>query len=151
MSTIERCLVIALLLAGPACAPGFHAEAPSGFAAYEGRKPYRAVSPSGVIYRVRELDNKPEALLPFWREALKKRMLDAGYSFVREGEIRASGAEGYLLELAAPVGQEDDSYLIAFFVRGKHLVLVESSGEVARFAAQREAVLSAIRGLRFTR
>ncbi|MBC7794966.1 MAG: hypothetical protein H7Z43_14770, partial [Clostridia bacterium] len=41
-------------------------------------------------------------------------------------------------------GQRDYTYLIAVFKKGKHLVLVESSGEVATFEKQRPAVMDAI-------
>ena len=98
---------------------------PQGFAAYrelwQDWFELRAVSPDGVVYRVRTEDNEPTADLPFWQAALKKRMLDAGYILVAESETKAGKQPGYLLELAAPVGQEDFVYLIALFVNGSEL------------------------------
>jgi len=146
MATSERALLLTLGLAFSGCVP-FTAVAPEGFAAYEDRAPFRALSPDGVLYRVRAVENEPEARLPFWQEALKKRMVDAGYQFIREGETQAGSSKGYLLELAAPVGTEDHTYLLALFDAGDELVLVEASGEVTEFEKRREAVMKAIGGL----
>lgn len=122
----------------------FTAEAPVGFAPYKQTRSFRAVSPDGVVFRVRTEKNEPKAELNFWKEALKKRMLDAGYHFVSEGDIKAGEHVGYLLELSAPLGTQDYTYLIAVFDQGDRLVLVESAGEIARFAGRREAVVAAI-------
>jgi hypothetical protein len=122
--------------------------APEGFAPFdERREPFRAVSPEGVVYRVRTLENSPPADLAFWREAMKKRMSDAGYVVQKDGEVEASGDKGYLLELAAPLGTRDYAYLVALFVRGDELVIVEAAGEVVKLTARRDAILGAIRAL----
>jgi len=138
-------LVCAGLLLTPAgCRKGFDATAPVGFAAFAGGRQFRAVSSDGVSYRVRQESNDPQADLAFWREALKKRMIDAGYAFVADSEIKAGAVAGYLLELAAPVGAQDYSYTVAIFVSGKHVTIAESAGEVTRFRAHRQDVLAAI-------
>lgn len=140
--------LVGLLALLTACR-SFQAEAPAGFAPYDQKKSFRAVSPDGVLYRVRQQENKPKATLAFWKEALKKRMLDAGYHFVSEGDIKADNEPGYLLELNAPLGSQDYTYFIAVFARDNTLVIVESAGEVTRFKARREGVLAAIQKLRF--
>lgn len=126
---------------------GVRPVAPAGFAVYEKPRPYRAVSPDGVLYQVRVAREVEEASLDFWKEALKKRMLDAGYTFVAEGAIQAGGVDGYLLQLAAPMGAEDDSYWVSIFPRGDRLVLVEAAGEAGRFQAHAAAVRAAIEGI----
>jgi len=139
--------LLLVVVVGTGC-QSFEAVAPEGFATFDDGWGFRAVSPDGVMYRVRTADNDPEATLEFWREALKKRMLDAGYTFVAEGDVQAGKEPGYLLELAAPVGQEDYAYAVACFVRGSDLILVEAAGEVTSFAERRAAVLAAIGQLR---
>lgn len=121
---------------------------PAGFASYTQAGKIRAVSPEGVVYRVRTEDNKPFAELAFWKEALKKRMLDAGSIFLNESPIEADAQEGYLLELTAPYGQQDYTYLVAVFVRGKKIVIAEAAGEVSDLATRRAAVLEAIQNLK---
>ena len=145
---IERIGFILATVASLAACDPYAAIAPKGFAAFEEHGMFRATSPDGVVFSVRGVDNNPKADLPFWREALKKRMLDSGYSLQRESDIEASGKKGYLLELAAPLGQSDYAYWVGLFASGKKLVLVESAGEVSRFAKHREALLNAVRGVR---
>ena len=73
------------------------------------------------------------------------RMIEAGYHLVTEERIQSGEREGALLELAAADGEKDQTYLIAVFVDGKRLIVIESAGEVERFGPRREAILSAIR------
>lgn len=146
-------LLVALMLGAPlllgGCGTAYRAKPPSGFARLEQEGPFRALTPDRVIYRVRQAPNEPRADLTFWQKALKQRMTDAGYLFVAEREIKASGVPGYLIELAAPFGQEDYSYLIALFVRDDRLVIAEATGEVSRLTKRRPAILSAIEGLQW--
>jgi hypothetical protein len=126
---------------------GFDAKAPVGFAAFADRRQFRAVSSDGVTYRVHRDANSPKADLAFWREALKKRMIDAGYIFVSDAEIKARAEPGYWLELAAPVGAQDYTYAVAIFVRGSHIVIAESAGEVAKFRKHKDEILAAVTAL----
>jgi hypothetical protein len=117
---------------------------PEGFAPYKAKEAFRAVSPDGVVFRVRAAEHEPEADLPFWKEAMHKRMEDAGYQVQAEADITASGTPGTMLELTAPYGTDDYSYLLAIFPAGKRIVIVEAAGEVADFAARRDAIVAAI-------
>ena len=124
---------------------GVHAVAPEGFAEYRKRSHYAATSPEGVVYRVRTARNKPEADLAFWREALRARMTEAGYTLVAEGNVESGLGAGAWIEFAAANGPRDDTYLIALFVDGGTLVIAEAGGEVTRFAPRKEAVLGALK------
>ena len=124
-------------------------QVPAGFARYTKAENIKAVSPEGVVYRVRTEDNKPYAELPFWKEALKKRMLDAGHVFLDEAPVSADAVPGYLLELTAPHGRADYTYLMAVFVRDKKIIIVESAGEVTHITRRRKAILTAIKALKF--
>ena len=106
------------------------------------------MSPEGVVYRVRSEANEPEAALVFWREALKKRMTDAGYTFISDGDVKAGDAPGYLIELAAPQGAFDYSYLIAVFVDGDDLVIAEAAGEVTKLRQRRAELVAAMGAIR---
>ena len=119
--------------------------APTGFAAYRGENPFRAVSHDGVMYRVRNAKNKPFAGLPFWKTALKKHMTDSGYRFISESEISSGNLTGYMLELTAPVGDKDYTYLIALFVKGDTLLIAEASGEISHFKNYRSSITDAIK------
>lgn len=135
-------LLILVLLSLVGCSP--KPAVPDGFAPYKGKQGVKAVSPDGVMYRVRETPNKPEANLDFWKEALVTRQKRAGYKVIKEGEIEAGKLKGGLLELQAPMGAQDYTYLIAIFVHGDTLVLVEAAGEVQLFERHRQVILDAI-------
>jgi hypothetical protein len=125
--------------------------APAGFARYSDSQEFKAVSPEGIVFRVRHEENKPYADLSFWKEALKKRMLDAGYIFLREASITADGQQGYLLELTAPFGEKDYTYLTAIFVRSNKIVIAEAAGEVTDLSARRDGILASIQRLKLDR
>lgn len=133
----------------------FHPAAPADFARYprgwlfEG--PLRAVSPDGVLFTVRKVDNDPRADLAFWGEAMRTRMVQAGYRVVSDSACAMRGVEGRLLALAAPVGNEDHIYWIAFALSpdGGDILVAEAAGESRRFLARREAIRQAIAGSGF--
>lgn len=123
--------------------------APAGFAAFTGDGPFRAVSPDGVVYRVRREPNPGGAPLGFWREALVSRMQAKGYDVRGEGELGGAGAEpGYRIELAAPHGLHQHGYLIALYVRGEELVIAEASGASEALASRRAAIVAALESSR---
>ena len=116
---------------------------PEGFAPYRQRRARRATSPDDVLFRVRTVRHKPRADLTFWKEALKNRMVEAGYRTVSEEDLPG----GYLLELMAPMGTEDWSYVVAVLPAGRRLVIVEAAGEAAKFQGRRDKVMAAVRGV----
>ncbi len=72
-------------------------------------------------------------------------MLDAGYRFAAESDITAGERKGYLIELTAPLGAKDYTFLIALFMNDlKQLIIFESSGEISQFKKQRKEIVEAI-------
>ncbi|MDQ6962628.1 MAG: hypothetical protein Q9M28_08905 [Mariprofundaceae bacterium] len=116
---------------------------PQGFAAYKAAKKQAAISPEGIVYNIRHEKNEPFAGLLFWKKAMKKRLLDTGYIFVAESDIQSKKQKGYLLELAAPVGKQDFTWLIALYVVNNKLHIVEASGEEKIFKQHRQAIVDA--------
>jgi hypothetical protein len=133
-------------VSGQSC--GARPTAPTGFAPFPRRKAFAAVSPDDVLFRVRTMKNKPRADLDFWTEALRKRLLDAGYRLTEEGKIPSAGPEGRYLELVAPDGERDARWIVALFVEGGQITVAEAAGEAAKFTGRREAVLQALRALK---
>ena len=116
---------------------------PDGFSSWKRTKSYRAASPNGVLYRVRTVKHKPEADVVFWREAVRERMLAAGYKVVAEEDLPGGGR----IELVSPLGQEDWTYLISFYLDGSRLVIAEAAGEVSRLDPRRDAIDAAMAAL----
>lgn len=138
-------VIAALMFSGCKTLPS---NSPTGFAAYQGENPFRAVSPDGVMYRVRTAENKPFAELSFWKTALKKHMTDSGYRFINESEVSADNITGYQLELSAPVGDKDYTYLIALFVKGDSLLIAEAAGEINCFKKLQASIVEAIKKIK---
>jgi hypothetical protein len=124
---------------------------PGGFAAFTASEPFRAVSPDGVVFRVRREENPGGAALAFWKEAVTSRMKAKGYELRADGEVGGGvdARPGFLLELAAPLGLHEHGYLLALFVRGEELVVVEASGPAASLASRRGAIVTALESSRF--
>ena len=120
---------------------------PEGFAVWRKRGRFQAVSPDEVLFRVRSAKNKPAAELSYWREALRNRQTDAGYTLLAESDINASGHPGVLLEFGAANGEQDQTYLVALFVSGSTLVIAEATAEATRMRSRRDALLAAITGM----
>ncbi len=118
---------------------------PPGFSAWKDQRRFRATSPDGILVRVRTEKHEPEADIVFWTEAARERMTAAGYTVMGTEDISASGAPGTLLDLAAPVGTEDWTYLIAFVPAARKILVVEIAGEVATIVPQRHAIVAWIR------
>lgn len=150
MSANSRRFGLALLAAALLGACSYHPEAPKEFAVYPRgtffKGPLKAVSPDGVIFTVRQEYNKPRADLGFWREAMKTRMGQAGYRVVSDTVIAMKGGEGALLKLAAPVGNQDYLYWIAFTMcnTGHRIVVAEAAGEAKKFLARQQEIIAAI-------
>jgi hypothetical protein len=139
-------LIVSLLLASAGgCTTPPPSGMPADFGVYEGRDARQAVSFDRVVYQVKRVENKPFADLAFWQIALKERLTKAGYVVTADGPLYAAGKPGYYIETTAPRGASDYMYLVALFVQGKDLIVIESAGEVASYKAQREKILAAIK------
>jgi hypothetical protein len=143
-------LAAALLGALSAGCSSYHPAVPDGFGQYPRgsvfKSPLRAVSPDGVLFTVRTEKNKPKADLSFWREALKTRMAQAGYRVAADTTCSMKGSPGALVKLAAPVGNQDYFYWIAFTLSasGGDILVAEAAGESKLFLARQDAILKAM-------
>jgi hypothetical protein len=124
---------------------------PAGFSAYRGGRSLRAVTPDGVLYRVRVTDKIPRAELSFWRDALRSRMEAAGYQLASQQPVRSGDVDGAEIELRAPLGGQDWAYLVAIFPVGDRLVLAESAGEVTALETRKPALAQAMGDLSLRR
>lgn len=132
------------------CGCAIHPATPREFAHYDRglifKGGLRAVSPDGVLFTVRCEKNKPKADLAFWREAMRTRMEQAGYRVTADTSVTMRGGEGALLKLAAPVGNQDYLYWIAFKLNpsASRLLVAEAAGESRRFLARQDDIAKAI-------
>ena len=145
-----RSLAAALALAALALAACSRPrlETPKGFAALEGGRVYRAVSPEGVRLQVRSVRNEPRQEIAFWAEALRTHLASQGYRPAGEPQrFRAGKRDGRLFEWSMPYGTETWTYVTGVMVAGRRIVVVEAAGERELFKKHRDAVLAGLSSL----
>ncbi|NLW32524.1 MAG: hypothetical protein GXY77_13830 [Fibrobacter sp.] len=146
-SKIILLLISLLILSG--CGRQFTAVAPEGFAVYRAGSAFRAASHDRLVYRVKCTENIPYAEFSFWKEALTKRMSDAGYRVINDSVIQINDKDALFLELVAPLGDSDYLYNILMMVEGKKILLAEAAGEVEIMHKNREKIIKAFKSIGF--
>ena len=122
---------------------------PEGFAAVTpwqvGATQYKAVSPEGMVYRVRTLDNYPVQTLAFWADALKNHLVNEGYRAVSDGESFEAGVNrGMFFEWAMPYGEQSYLYITAIVVSEKTIAVAEATAEHTIYYRYREALIESL-------
>ena len=122
---------------------------PEGFAEVLPRQAaatqYKAVSPEGMIYRVRTLSNYPVQTLEFWAEALQNHLEKEGYRSVSDGRsFQTADNSGMIFEWAMPYGNESYIYLTAIVVSEKRIAVAEAAAEHTIYDQYREALLESL-------
>jgi hypothetical protein len=124
---------------------------PAGFAEAEPGKDaaYRALSPEGLLFRVRLFPNQPEKPLSFWGETLKNHLVKEGYRLNGQAQaFQAGDRAGAAFEWVVPYGSESYLYLTAVLVAGKRIVLAEAAGPYALLAQYRQSLSDSLQSIR---
>ncbi len=145
MKRINLLLMIMLTVLALAACTNFSVKKPAGFAEIVTpgirETMYKAVSPEGMLYRVRTLDNYPKQDLEFWSNALKNHLQEEGYALTVDGESFQAGKHaGMLFEWALPYGQTSYLYLTAIVVSDEKIAVAEAAAEYKVYTAYREAL-----------
>ena len=110
---------------------------------------YKAVSPEGMIYRVRKLKNYPVQSLEFWAEALRNHLEKEGYRSISEGRSFETGDHsGMVFEWAMPYGNQSYIYLTAVVVSEKKIAVAEAAAEHTLYYQYREALLESLASIK---
>ena len=130
---------------------------PEGFASYDLSQrrtdadlaPTRhlAMSPEGVLFRVRTTPNEPRQTLSFWTEALRTQLTREGYTFLDEAELDSAVGTVSVLRWSAPVGNADWVYVTALGATGDSLVIAEAAGAVDEFGEYQTALRASLEAL----
>ncbi len=127
-------------------------DAPDKFAVFdvesEKNTVVRAISSNNVLFQARTIKNEPRAELSFWHEALKTHLKDSGYVLLKDETINIKGKDGILVKFNAPVGQTDHRLLVALFVLGDEILVVESAGSLKEFQSLEKNIIAAISTLK---
>ena len=151
---MRRRLILVVLVLLPllaSAAPRLKVQPPAGFAEAELGKgaAYRALSPEGLLFRVRLFPNEPEKTLSFWSETLKNHLVKEGYRPNGEAQaFQAGETAGAAFEWVVPYGNESYLYLTAVLVTGKQIVLAEAAGPSALFTRHRQSLSESLKTIR---
>ena len=131
-----------LVLSGCVTVPEM--DTPAGFARFQNEDLPAAISPDGVVLRLRTTENDPPQTLEFWAKALGRQMSDSGYVLVGEGSFDAPAGAGTFFEWLAPVGDEDWIYLTAICVTGEQILIAEAAGRFDLYQLRRDSVIASL-------
>jgi hypothetical protein len=121
---------------------------PEGFAEISPFPSYRAISPEGLRYSIRTVNNYPPQDLEFWSRALKNHLQAEGYVLIRPQErFEAANREGMIFEWGLPYRNQSYIYLTAIMLWEKDIVIAEAAGEQDLYGRYREALLASLRSL----
>jgi hypothetical protein len=142
-------LVIVFILMVTGCAKP-RLNKPQGFAQVKGgvlsEPVYRAVSPEGMLLRVRSVKNYPYMGLEFWGDSLKNQLTNEGYHLSGDRVSFNSGkSDGILYEWILPFGEEDYIYMTAIMLSRRRIIIAESAAEHSVYKKYRESILESLK------
>jgi hypothetical protein len=142
-------LFLLLILVFVAC-EDIVVKTPAGFAALDTEDQYAAMSPEGMIYRVRVVPNSPKQSLEFWTEALANHLEKEGYVPVSTGnDFEAAGILGSLSEWTVPYRGDTYKYLVGILVADETIAVAEASSSHEVYSRHRTAVLESLETIEF--
>ena len=139
-------VAIPMLLAVTACetVPA-NLTTPGGFAEYSAtEKAYRAITPEGVVLRVRSVANEPAQSLKFWSEALEVQLTKSGYILLEKATFSSPAGAGIAFEWNAPFNGEDWVYLTAIAVSADKITIAEAAGEHEHYQDYRQSIVESL-------
>jgi hypothetical protein len=124
---------------------------PKDFLQLEHSDDLQAVTGDDARIWAREFEDENEAPLPFWAAAVEHDLVQQrGYELIAKGEVEGKrSAAGVWFECAANVGGERIGYLLALWVHGHEVRVVEFTARAEVFAARVAAVTKALPTVRW--
>ena len=141
-------IAFSILLAAGCAKP--KVDKPQGFAEVEAGlfsgPVYKAVSPEGMLYKVRTVKNYPFMELEFWGDSLKNQLIKEGYYLTdKKTDLKTDASEGYLFEWILPYGSDDYIYMTAILLSGRRIIIAESAAEHTIYKKYRGSILDSLK------
>jgi hypothetical protein len=131
------------------CGRNYDMVVSKSFRSYEESRQLKAITADGVMVKVREVENYPEASLDFWADAMGRHLEQQGYAHKsKECFTTASGIAGCRLDFLLPHGPEDWVLSETLFVSGDTVYLVEAAGPFERYAKVETEYAASLRTFR---
>ena len=143
--------LLPLVLAG--CGRSFVPATPPSFVELNDQRPsydYRATSADGVVLGARAIDNDPKGTLPFWSEAIERRLRAmGGYALLEKRAVSClGGLTGAQLRFGHDEGSTPHLYVVSIFVAEKHIFLLEAGGTKEQIERYADAIDWSVRNFR---
>ena len=140
---VRSCLLLGSLLA--ACAVPM--QLPKDFLRLQDSADFRAVTGDDARVWFRRFEDANAATLEFWAEAVEHDFTQQrGYELVGKGDVKDRDGElGRWFECAANVRGERICYLVAIWVDGTEITVVEFAARADVFKARVDSVRAALR------
>ena len=107
---------------------------------------YKAVSPEGMLFRVRTVKNYPSMELEFWGDSLKNQLMKEGYHLSGEKvSFKLEKSDGILYEWILPYSSDDYIYMTAIMLSGRRIIIAESAAEHTIYKKYRESILESLK------
>ena len=107
---------------------------------------YKAISPEGMLFRVRSVKNYPFMGLEFWGDSLKNQLIKEGYH--QSGDmvrLKSDKSDGILYEWILPYGSDDYIYMTAIMLSGKRIIIAESAAQHTVYKKYRDSILESLK------
>jgi hypothetical protein len=155
----NRCKYIiiasALLLILVSCSE-FTIEKPEGFAEVvvdyydRGEILFKAISPEGLLFKVKKVENYPRMQLEFWGEALSNQLQKEGYTLIGEEQrFRAGKNEGVYFKWGVPYGNDSYIYLTSLLVYDDEILITEAAGEQSLFNDYEDTIILSMQSISY--
>jgi len=111
---------------------------------------YRAVSPEGMILKIRKEKNYPPMELEFWAKTLQNHLIKEGYILISEqGSFETETNKGMFFEWGLPYGNEDYIYLTALLVFDKEIIIGETAALQSIYKNYRSSIIESLKSIIF--
>lgn len=142
--------LIVLLALTQSCS-SFEISKPEGFAAYQKqRSQFRAISPKGVRFMVKEIRNDPKGNLATWTDIIESHLMNLGYHGIQKQEIKTKqGTKGSLIVSHYNLHNRQYTYLLALFVKEDKIILIQTAGEAKEHQNHSLNIIEAIKTLQW--
>ena len=140
---------------------------PDGFAeikktrAFKKGELYKAISPEGMLFRIRIEKNYPEMDLAFWSDTLKTHLIKEGYTILdNETEedlpekpnnihFETKDNKGIIFKWVLPYNNESYIYMTALLVCDNEILIAEATGEHTIFRSHYESILKTLQSINY--
>jgi hypothetical protein len=114
--------------------------------ALSGTGSFKAVSPEGMVIRLRSEKNEPRKDLDFWSEALVTQLESEGYKRRGEGVSVSSAAKekGLYYEWIVPYDNQDYMYVTCVIPIEKRIVILETAADLSLYGTYKDRILACL-------